>query len=121
MTWKPDGYTSLAPYLIVEDAEAMLNFCEAAFGAGRLRVIRDGERVVHAECRIDDTVLMMGEAAGGPQAHLHLYLPDPDAAMARARAAGAETVQELREDGDGDRRGGVRSPDGTTWWLSRQV
>jgi uncharacterized glyoxalase superfamily protein PhnB len=121
MTYKPAGYTDLAPYLVVADPEAVLAFCETAFGATRLRVIPDGDRVMHAECRIGDTVLMMGGSPGGPAAHLHLYMPDPDAAMARALDAGAELVQEMREDGDGDRRGGVRSACGTTWWLSRQV
>ncbi|MEO1274520.1 MAG: hypothetical protein AAFV96_03730 [Pseudomonadota bacterium] len=38
-TWKPKGYTSLAPYLIVDDAEATLALAEAAFGAERLRVM----------------------------------------------------------------------------------
>jgi PhnB protein len=121
MPWKPDGYTSLAPYLIVEDPEAVLSFCERVFGAERLRVIRDGERIAHAECRIDDTVLMMGGAPGGPAAHVHLYLPDADEAFDRAVEAGATVVQPMTEQGDGDRRGGVESADGTTWWLSRQL
>ncbi|WP_224815906.1 glyoxalase/bleomycin resistance/extradiol dioxygenase family protein [Hasllibacter sp. MH4015] len=120
MTWKPEGYTSLAPYLIVPDPDGVLAFCEAAFGAERLRVIREGDRVVHAECRIDDTVLMIG-GADGPPAHLHLYLPDPDAAFARAVEAGAKEVQPVQDQGDGDRRGGLQSRDGTTWWLARQV
>jgi uncharacterized glyoxalase superfamily protein PhnB len=120
MTWKPDGYTSLAPYLIVADPEAVLQFCEAVFDAPRLRVIHDGARIMHAECRIDDTVLMIG-GAEGPPAHLHLYLPDPDAAFDRAIAAGASVVQPMEEKGDGDRRGGVQSPDGTTWWLAKQL
>ncbi len=121
MSYKPDGYTDLAPYLVVEDPEAVLSFCEGVFGAERLRVIHDGDRIMHAECRIGDTVLMMGGSPGGPAAHLHLYLPDPDAAMARALDEGADLVREMRKEGDGDRRGGVRSPCGTTWWLSRQL
>ena len=121
MSWKPDGYTDLAPYLLVKDAEAVLKFCETVFGATRLRVVpRDGGGIMHAECRIGDTVLMMGEAEG-PPAILHLYLPDPDAVLDRAVAAGAEVVQPMMEKGDGDRRGGVRSPDGTQWFLSRQL
>lgn len=120
MDWKPQGYTSLSPYLLVPDPEAVLAFCEAVFGAERLRVISEGDRIVHAECRIDDCVLMIG-GAEGPPAHLHLYLTDPDAAFARALEAGASEVQPMMEKGDGDRRGGVQSPDGTTWWLARQV
>ncbi|MDT1064083.1 bleomycin resistance protein [Paracoccus sp. CPCC 101403] len=121
MPYKPDGYTDLAPYLLVPDAETVLRFCETVFGAQRLRVIRgEGTRIVHAECRIGDTVLMMGEAEG-PPAMLHLYLPDPDAAFDRAILAGAEAIQPMMEKGDGDRRGGLRTPDGTQWYLARQV
>ncbi|MDO5528185.1 MAG: bleomycin resistance protein [Paracoccus sp. (in: a-proteobacteria)] len=121
MSYKPEGYTDLAPYLLVRDAEATLAFCETVFDAARLRVFpgQDGG-IMHAECRIGDTVLMMGEA-DAPPATLHLYLPDPDAAMTRATEAGAEIIQPMTEKGDGDRRGGVRAPDGTAWYLSRQI
>ncbi|MEL7117185.1 MAG: bleomycin resistance protein, partial [Pseudomonadota bacterium] len=79
MAYKPDGYTDLAPYLVVPDPEAVLTFCSEVFGAQRLRVIhRPDGSVMHAECRIGDTVLMMGGQAGGAPLTLHLYLPDPD-------------------------------------------
>lgn len=121
MAYKPDGYTDLAPYLLVSDAETVLTFCEKVLGAKRLRVVpNESGGIMHAECRIGDTVLMMGEA-DGPPAMLHLYLPDPDAAFERAVAHGAEIIQPMMEKGDGDRRGGVRAPDGTQWFLSRQV
>lgn len=121
MAYKPDGYTDLAAYLLVRDAEAALTFCEAVFGATRLRVFA-GEQggIMHAECRIGDTVLMLGEA-DGPPAMLHLYLDDAEAAFSRALANGGEVIQPMMEKGDGDLRGGVRAPDGTQWYLARQV
>ncbi|MDJ0821435.1 MAG: bleomycin resistance protein [Paracoccaceae bacterium] len=120
MSYKPDGYTDLAPYLLVPDPEAVLAFCETVFGAERLRVFHDGDRINHAECRIGDTVLMMG-GAEGPGALLHIYVPDPDAVFARALTAGAEEIQPMTESGDGDRRGGFRTSCGTQWYVSRQV
>ncbi|MDO5644001.1 MAG: bleomycin resistance protein [Paracoccus sp. (in: a-proteobacteria)] len=121
MPYKPDHYTDLAPYLLVRDAGQVLHFCETVFGATRLRVVADGKGgIMHAECRIGDTVLMMGEAEG-PPAMLHLYLADPDAAFGRALAAGAKEIQPMMEKGDGDRRGGFRAPDGTEWFVSRQL
>ncbi len=121
MAYKPDGYTDLAPYLLVKDIEAVLTFCETVLDARRLRVIAsESGGIMHAECRIGDTVLMMGKA-DGPPAMLHVYLSDPDAAFERAIANGAQVVQPMREKSDGDRRGGVRAPDGTQWFLSRQV
>lgn len=121
MAYKPDGYTDLAPYLLVHNAEAVLQFCELVFDAKRLRIIamEDGG-IMHAECQIGDTVLMMGEA-DGPAAMIHLYLPDPDATFTRALKAGAEVVQPILEKGDGDRRGGFKAPDGTVWYVSKQI
>lgn len=121
MSYKPGGYTDLAAYLLVHDAERVLDFASEVFGAERLRVIpRAGGGIMHAECRIGDTVLMMGEAEG-PAAMLHVYVPDPDAVFARALAAGAKEIQPMAEKGDGDRRGGFRAPDGTQWFVARQI
>ena len=122
MDFKPEGYPSLSPYLIVTDAERTLRFVEAAFGATRLRVIArdDAPGLAHAEARIDDSVLMMGEAPQPVPAHVHLYVRDVMAAFARAKAAGGRVVQEPARSGDGDCRGGIDDGNGTTWWLSQQ-
>lgn len=121
MVYKPEGYNDLSAYLLVNDAEAVLSFCETVFAAKRLRTFAgENAGIGHAECRIGDSVLMMGET-DGPPTMLHLYVEDPDATFERALANGAEVVQPMMEKGDGDRRGGFRSPDGTQWFVSRQV
>lgn len=120
--YKPEGYTSVAPYLIVPDARATLDFIAALFGSEPLFVHRREDGAIgHAEVRIDDTVLMLGQADGGAAAHVHVYVPDVDAAFERARKAGGTVVREPEEKGDGDRRGGIADPSGTTWWLSTQI
>ena len=122
MAYKPAGYPDLSPYLLVTDIEGELGFLAAAFGATPLRRMPDAQgRITHAEARIGDSVVMLGlmpEAAGGM---VHLYLPDPDAAYERAIAAGATVEQPMTEQGDGDRRGGLRSPFGPSWWVARQL
>ncbi len=122
MTYKPDGYTSVAPYLIVRDANKTLAFVETVFDATRLRVMprSDGSGIEHAEARIDDTVIMMGEMPEGPDTNVHVYVPDVEAAFERAVAAGGKVVQPLQRKGDGDHRGGVADGNGAVWWLSRQ-
>ena len=120
---KPDRYSTVSPYLICPSADAVIDFLVAVFDAERLRRFdtEDG-RVMHAEVRIDDTVVMMGEAAGewAPQpAHLHVYLPDVAETWRRAMAAGAEPVQEPEEKPDGDTRGGFKDPGGNTWWIAQ--
>jgi len=121
MSWKPEGYSSVSPYLIVADAEATLAFAQAVFNAERLRLHRrDDGGIKHAEFRIDDTVVMVGEMPGGTAAHIHVYVPDADAAFALALATGGNTVQEMTHAGDGDYRGGVADANGTVWWISQQ-
>lgn len=126
MTWKPDGYSTVSPYLVVEGAERVMTFMEAAFQAVELRRydMPDGS-IMHAEMRIDDTVVMIGEAGGDWQprpAFLHVYVDDVDAVYRRALAAGAESVEEPhRREGDPDRRGGVRGPGGNTWWIATNL
>ena len=124
MGHEPEGHTSAAPYLLVRDARAVLDFLRDVFGAEALRVIpKPPERggIMHAEARVEDSVIMMGEVPDGVPAHVHVYVADVDAAFARAVAAGGTVVQPVEEKGDGDRRGGVRDPHGTTWWIATQV
>jgi len=120
--FKPDGYNSAAPYLIVRDAEQTLTFLEAVFGAERLRVHPrpDGAGIQHAEARVDDSIIMMGEMPDGPESHVHVYVADVEAIFARAQKAGGTVVQELQRQGDGDYRGGIADGNGAIWWVSQQ-
>ena len=124
-SWKPDGYTSAAPYLVVTDAKATLEFLKAAFGAVPLRCIsRPDGKITHAEARIDDTVVMLSdEMQGWPAvaAHVHIYVPDVDEAYRCALAAGGESVVEPVRKDDNDKRGGVRDTGGTSWWIATQI
>ena len=124
-THKPAGYNSVSPYLIVAGAAGTIDFLARVFGAEELRRFADAEgRVVHAEVRIDDTVVMIadGVEAWPPVAsHVHVYVPDVDAAYRRALDAGAESVQEPVKKEDEDRRGGVKDAGGTTWWIATRV
>ncbi|MEM9320474.1 MAG: bleomycin resistance protein [Pseudomonadota bacterium] len=118
MAWKPSGYQSLSPYLLVEDVEATLAFCEAVFAAERLRLEPGGAGGMHAEMRIDDTIVMIGGPVAPGNAMLHLYCADPDAVMARALAQEARQLEAVGDRKDGSRRGGFLAPDGTQWFVA---
>lgn len=125
MPHKPPNYPSLSPYLVVADAQAVINFMAATFGAVTLRRFdRDDGSVQHAELRIDDSVVMLGQAMEGwppVPCQMHLYVPDVDATYAKALANGGESVQAPAQKDDPDRRSGVKGPGGNTWWISTQV
>lgn len=122
MAYKPQGYNSASPYLVVSDAQKTLDFMKAVFGSEPLRLHRreDGG-IMHVEAMVDDTIIMIGEMPGGPQANIHVYVDDVDAVFKRAIEAGGAEVQPVQEKGDGDRRGGVDDGNGTVWWLATQI
>lgn len=122
---KPEGYTSVAPYLLVDGAERTIEFLVRVFGAVELRRFPDESgRLRHAEVRIEDTVLMLADSIEGwppVPAYVHIYVPDVDSVYQRALAAGATSVQEPVKKDDADKRGGVKDAGGTTWWIATRV
>ncbi|MEW2414376.1 VOC family protein [Streptomyces sp. NPDC046866] len=124
----PERYrTAVVPHVLVADADAALAFYERAFGAVvDFRLDRpDGGGVLHAELRIGDAVLMLGDAAEGPfsapsalggtSVALHVYVPDVDALAAAAVAEGAELLQPPGDRFHGDRTAILRDPSGHLW------
>lgn len=123
---KPESYSAVSPYLVVGDAAATIDFLREVFGAVELRRFPDDAgRLMHAEVRIDDTVIMLADAAPpewpAVPSYVHVYVEDVDETYRRALEAGAESVQEPVKKEDEDRRGGVRDAGGTTWWIATKV
>ena len=124
-SFKPDQYTSVSPYLIVNGASGTIDFLSRVFDAVELRRFPSPSGgVMHAEVRLDDTVLMIADEADGwpaVAAHVHVYVRDVDATYRRALEAGALSVQAPVKKDDDDRRGGVKDAGGTTWWIATKV
>jgi len=124
-SYKPQDYTSVAVYLMADHAQQVIDFLRHTFAATELRRFAspDGS-IMHAEVRIDDTVVMIADRGPDTPAMpmwLHVYVPDVDAAYQRALAAGGTSVQEPTQKEDPDRRGGVQDPAGNTWWIATQI
>lgn len=124
-TYKPENYSSVSPYLIVDGASATITFLERVFGAVELRRFPDAAgKIRHAEVRIDDSVVMLADGAEGwppVPGHVHVYVNDVEATYKRALEAGATSVQEPVKKEDADKRGGVKDAGGTTWWIATKV
>lgn len=125
MSFKPSGSNSVSPYLIVDGADRTIAFLVRVFGAVEIRRFADeAGRVMHAEVRIDDSVVMLADGGEGwppIPAYAHVYVPDVDATYRKALEAGAVSVQEPVKKDDEDKRGGVRDAGGTTWWIATKV
>lgn len=123
--FKPEGYSSVSAYLVVADAAATIRFLDKVLDAQLLRSFPDDRgRLMHAEVRIDDTVVMLADSAPDwppVGAHVHVYVKDVDATYKRALAEGAVTVQVPEKKQDEDKRGGFRDSGGTTWWIATRV
>ncbi len=123
--YKPEGYTSVSAYIVADGAQRVIDFLIQTFAAQPLRRYeRPDGSIMHAEIRIDDTVVMIadgGEGYPGLPISLHVYVPDVDAAYQRALAAGGVSTQEPAQRDDPDRRAGVSDPAGNTWWIATQV
>jgi PhnB protein len=76
--------------------------------------------IAHAEVRIGDSAVMMGEPMGEQQprpATLYLYVNDTDAVYQRALQAGATSLMEPADQFYGDRNAGVQDVFGNYWWI----
>lgn len=123
--FKPEGYSRVSPYLIVKDAQGTIEFLRQVFDAVELRRFPDeAGKIMHAEVRIDDTVVMIADSAPNWPAipsHVHIYVEDVDGTYQRALKAGAASVQEPVKKEDEDKRGGVQDAGGVTWWIATRV
>ncbi len=126
----PAGYHSVTPSLIVRDAAKAIAFYQQAFGAEELsRMAGPGGAIMHAEIRIGDSIVMLGEenvewgtksplSTDGNPGSLHLYVADADAAFQRALDAGATVRYPMEDAFWGDRYGKLTDPFGHEWGIA---
>jgi PhnB protein len=120
-----DTYRTVTPYLLVPDAETELAFLKTAFGATEVNCQRNADNsVMHAEIRIGDSLVMLGQAGGQwkPRpAALYLWVEDVDVTYARALQAGGTSESEPEDKPYGHRNAGVIDTNGVTWWIGAPV
>ena len=128
----PDGYHSITPYLVVDDAKAAIDFYARAFGAEEKFRLPMGDRIGHAEMQLGDSVFMLADefpdmghlgpkSRGGTTVSLLHYVEDVDSAFAKAIGAGASETKPLENQFWGDRMGTLVDPFGHVWSLATTV
>ena len=121
----PEGYRTVTPYLVVPDAAGQIEFLEKAFAArATLKMMNPDGSVGHAEIRVGDSILMIGQARERVKAMpacLYLYVEDADAAFQKAVAAGATVLSPVKDQFYGDRSGGVTDAYGNQWWIATHI
>ena len=129
----PPGYHTLTPSLVVRDAAAAIEFYKKAFGAEEIdRMIGPDGSIMHAEIKIGDSLVMLGEeneqwgtksplSLNGVHGSLHIYVENADASFDRALKAGATTRYPMEDTFWGDRYGKVTDPFGHEWGIATRV
>lgn len=128
----PDGYHSITPFIVVNEAAKAIEFYEQVFGATVL-TRNDGPdgSVMHCEVQIGDSILQLadpnptwGMAVPDPElitASLVLYVEDCDAVYAKAVEAGATVREEPSVFLTGDRYASIADPFGRRWSIMTRV
>lgn len=128
----PEGYHSVTPYLIVDDAKAAIDFYKTAFGAEEKFRLPMGDRIGHAEIKIGDSHIMLADefpdmghlgpkSRGGATSSIVLYVDDVNSAFPKAIQAGAKETKPLEDQFWGDRMGTLTDPFGHVWSLATNV
>jgi PhnB protein len=125
----PEGFHSLTPNLVFQNAAPAIDFYKKVFGATeRVRMPGPDGKVLHAELKIGDSTIFVNDAMGpvaptAPQGasnpmYLHLYVPDVDVIFNRALSAGARADMPVQDMFWGDRYGKLTDPFGQQWGVA---
>ena len=125
MSYKPKNYNSLSPYLIVDDAEKLVDLLKTVFDAEELRRYdREDGSIMHIEIKLDDSVLMISDSTEDYPAittMLHVYVPDVLKTFDVAIENGCMLLERpTTQDDNPDTRGAFMDYAGNYWSVSTQ-
>ena len=126
INYKPDSYNSLSPYLIVDNAQKLVDLLSAIFEAKILRRFdHDNGKIAHIELKLDDSVIMISDSTEKYPANttmLHFYVPDVFKTFNAAIEKGCKIIEEpINKDNDPDTRGAFIDYAGNYWAVSTQT
>ncbi len=126
----PAGYHTATPYLVCKGADQAIECYKKAFGATELlRMPGPDGKVMHAEIKIGDSPIMLGEEVpemgfrcpqtlGGSPVGIMLYVEDVDGLFEQAIEAGGKQQRPIVDQFYGDRSGTLEDPFGHIWTIA---
>ncbi len=128
----PEGFHTVTPQLTLENAAQAIDWYKKALGAQEVsRVAGPDGKIMHAELKIGDSLIMMNDAMGGakgPKAmggspmSLWVYVEDCDSLFKKAVAAGGQIdpgpMGKMQDQFWGDRSGTFTDPYGYRWSIA---
>jgi len=115
LSYRPEGWQTVTPRIVVADPEGLVDFIKAVFGAtGHFHTERP------TELRIDESIIMISPTSERDEttALLYVYVPDTDATFLRAMEAGASSIEEPHDAPYGDRRAMIADAWGNHWQIA---
>ncbi len=121
----PEGYHTVTPYLVAQDAPALLEFVKRTFGAKENYRSTGSAGGMHADIQLGDSKMLIGGGGAGyswkgeaKRGALHVYVPDCDATYQRALAAGGTGVDAPADQSYGERSATVKDGEGNYWYIA---
>ena len=128
----PEGHHTVTPQLTLDNAAQAIDWYKKALGAEEVsRAVGPDGKVMHAEIRVGNSLIMLNDemgggksakALGGSPASLWIYVEDCDALFNRAVGAGAHVAPramgQMQDQFWGDRSGTFTDPHGFTWTIA---
>jgi len=135
VSYVPEGYNSVTPYLIVKGAAQAIEYYKTVFGATEvMRMPTPDGRIGHAELKIGNSHIMLADenpkmgqgyssaaTLGSSPVSLLVYVPDVDQVFQRATAEGGKIMKPVEDQFYGDRSGFLQDPFGHLWNIATHV
>lgn len=119
--WLPDGFHTVTPNIITEDAEQAIDFLKRAFGATEsYRLTLSDGTITHCELKIGTSIVNLGTTMEGWPAHgliAQIFVEDPDSLFERAVMEGATILTPMTDMFFGIREGRLSNPFGNIWII----
>ncbi len=129
----PEGYRTMTPNFVCNNAEGAMEFYKMAFAATEMRrALGPNGEILHAEMQIGDSKFFINDSMSkssipAPASgvtnpmYIHLYVADADAFFNRAVKAGARVEMPLQDMFWGDRYGKITDPFGQQWGIATHI
>lgn len=128
----PEGFHTVTPQLTLDNAAKAIDWYKKALGAEEvMRGVGPDGKIMHAELRIGNSLIMLNDEMGGGKSaktlggtpiSLWVYVDDCDSLFNRAVAAGAQVAPgpmgKLMDQFWGDRTGMFTDPHGYRWTIA---
>ena len=135
VSYIPQGYNSVTPYLVVRGAAQAIDYYKKVFGATEImRMPGPDGKIGHAELKIGNSPIMLADenpsmgagytsadTVGGSPVSLYVYLPNVDDVVKRATTEGAKLLREVKDQFYGDRSGFIQDPFGHLWGIATHI